>query len=214
MTGGLAERLRSTRYKGAVKGAVPFALLVLVMTGCGSTPSTKATAGGAPASCPAAWRAGWQALANRIHAPVYCPTWMPDPLDARIGGRFGNGESVSRDRSYLVSFFWGEPGSGEVHVNFRSYPGHPRIPTCADLDTNKPVPCFSDPKDKARAGDIVARMYTANQGADQWHVLYAWKRGGSLYTISEHVAPPYTHATVVRNLNRMLKGLVLLRPAS
>jgi hypothetical protein len=160
------------------------------------------------------WRAGWQALANRIHAPVYCPTWMPDPLDARMGGRYGNGQSVSPDRSYLVSFFWGEPGSGEVHVNFRSYPGRTKIPTCPDLDTNKPVPCFSDPKGKRLAGDIAARVYTANQGADQWHVLYAWKREGSLYTISEHVAPPYGYAGVVRNLNRMLNGLVLVRPES
>jgi hypothetical protein len=214
MTGGPAELVRCTRYNGAVRWAVPFALLTLVLTGCGSTHKTKPAAEKAPESCPATWRAGWQALANRIHAPVYCPTWMPDPLDARIGGRYGNGESVGRDRSYLVSFFWGEAGSGEVHVNFRSYPGRTRIPTCPDLDTNKPVPCFSDPKGTVRAGDIAARMYTANQGADQWHVLYAWKRDGSLYTISEHVAPPYTQAVVVRNLNRMLAGLVLLRPAS
>jgi len=208
MTGG------ARGYKGAVKWAVPLALLTLVLAGCGSTHATKAAAPKAPASCPAAWKAGWQALANRIKTPVYCPTWMPDPLDARMRGRYFNGTSVSSDRSYLVSFFWGEPGTGEVHVNFRSYPGRMKIPTCPDLDTNKPVPCFSDPKGTARAGDIAARIYTANQGADQWHVLFAWRRDGSLYTISEHVAPPYTYAGVVSNLNRMLKGLVLLRPES
>ncbi len=157
---------------------------MLVLAGCGSKHTTKAAAEKATPACPAAWRAGWQALANRIHAPVYCPTWMPDPLDAQMGGRYGNGRSVSRDRSYLVSFFWGEPGSGEVHVNF------------------------------PHAGDIAARIYTANQGADQWHVLYAWKREGSLYTISEHVAPPYGYSGVVRNLKRMLNGLVLIRPES
>ena len=190
---------------------VPLLLLVLV-TGCGSTNAGNAVADAAAPSCPAAWRGGWQALANRIHAPVFCPTWMPDPLDARIGGRYANGESVSRDRSYLVSFIWFEPGSGEVHVNLRGYPGRTRIPTCSDLDTNKPVPCFSDPKGRVRGGGIAARIYTANQGADQWHVLYAWRRGGSLYAISEHVTPPYTYARVVRNLNRMLTNLVIVPP--
>jgi hypothetical protein len=194
-----------------VTRVVLLALLVLV-TGCGSTSPHVVVAKAARPSCPASWRAGWEALANRIHAPVYCPAWMPDPLDARIDGNYANGESVSRDRSYLVSFIWREPGSGEVHVNFRAYPGRTRIPTCSDLDTNKRVPCFSDPGGSVRAGGITARSYTANQGADQWHVLYAWRRGGSLYAISEHVTPPYTYAHVVRNLNRMLANLVLLQP--
>jgi hypothetical protein len=201
-------------YKGAVTRLLPLVLLVLV-TGCGSsTDAGQPVADAAARSCPAAWRGGWQALANRIQAPVYCPTWMPDPLDAQIGGSYANGESVSRDRSYLISFIWREPGSGEVHVNLRGYPGSSRIPTCSDLDTDKPVPCFSDPKGNVRRGDIVARVYTANQGADQWHVLYAWRHRGSLYAISEHVTPPYTYSRVVGNLNRMLTNLVLVRPKS
>ena len=36
---------------------------------------------------------------------------------------------------------------------------------------------------------------------------------GSLYTISEHVIKPYTSSTqVTKNLDRMLAGLVLVRP--
>ncbi len=85
---------------------------------------------------------------------------------------------------------------------------------CTDLDTDKPVPCFSDPKGNTRGRDIAARVYTANQGADQWHVLYAWRREGSLYAISEHVTPPYSYARVVRNLNRMLTHLVIVPPKS
>jgi hypothetical protein len=88
------------------------------------------------------------------------------------------------------------------------------MPTCSDLDTDKPVPCFSDRKGSFRVGDIAAGIYTANQGADQWHVLYAWRRGRSLYAISEHVTPPYTYARVVRNLNQMLTNLVLVQPKS
>jgi hypothetical protein len=56
-------------------------------------------------------------------------------------------------------------------------------------------------------------MYTANQGADQWHVLYAWRHDGSLYTLSEHIAPPFTYRQVVANLDRMIRGLVLLQPS-
>jgi len=44
-------------------------------------------------------------------------------------------------------------------------------------------------------------------------VLYAWRRAGTLYAVSEHVTPPYTYGQVVSNLNRMMRGLVLVRPA-
>jgi hypothetical protein len=43
-------------------------------------------------------------------------------------------------------------------------------------------------------------------------VLYAWHHGGSLYTLSQHIAPPFTYAQVVRSLNRMLRGLAIVRP--
>jgi hypothetical protein len=205
---------QSTRYKGAVKRVIPFTLVVLLITACGSTQERNSVAGAVGPTCPAAWRAGWQALADRIQAPVYCASWMPHPLDARIGGSYTDIDSVSRDRSYLISFIWREEGSGEVHVNFRGYPGRTRVPRCRDLDTDKPVPCFSDANGSVRDGNITARVYTANQGADQWHVLYAWHHDGSLYTISEHVAPPYPYAHVLRNLKRMLAGLVLVEPQS
>ncbi|HEY2074250.1 MAG TPA: hypothetical protein VGG88_11800 [Gaiellaceae bacterium] len=53
-----------------------------------------------------------------------------------------------------------------------------------------------------------------NQGADQWHVLLAWRRGGSLYTVSQHVINPYDSATRVRqNLAHLLKSLVVVQPA-
>jgi hypothetical protein len=189
------------------------ALVAVLAAGCSSASGNRA-ARPSKQQCPAAWRAGWQALANRIHAPVYCPSWVPNPLNARIGGVYTDIDSVDRDRSYLISFVWFEPGSGEVHVNFRGYPGRARIPTCSDLDTNKPVPCFADQKGIARAGDITARVFTANQGVDQWHVLYAWHHNGSLYAISEHVAFPYTYSETVQNLKRMLAGLIVVEPKS
>ncbi len=127
------------------------------------------------------------------------------------------------DRSYLVSFVWFESGQGlvnEVHVNLRAYPGKTRIPTCEDTLTvggktvRKKIPCFSDRQGTKRFGGVSATVYTANQGADQWHVLYAWRRNGTLYTLSEHVAAPYSHTQVVSHLDRMMRRLVLVPPAA
>jgi hypothetical protein len=188
----------------------------------GDTVTSSEAAARKAASCPAAWRTGWQKLANEVGAVVYCPTWMPKPLDARIGGLYANGRSVGPDHSYLVSFIWLDRDAGvsrEVHVNFRGYPGRTAIPLCEDTLTvkgktvRKPVPCFADAQGTRRVGALNATLYTANQGADEWHVLYAWRRDGSLYTISEHVAPPYTYAQVVRNLDRMLGSLVPVAPS-
>jgi hypothetical protein len=170
-------------------------------------------------SCPAAWKSGWQALANRIQAPVYCPTWMPNPLDAKIGGDFIDINSVNKDRSYLISFLeHGDQGSGDVHVNFRGYVGRTAIPTCTTvvLTGKKAIrghtPCFADRAGTRTAGGITATVYRVNQDADQWHILLAWRHKGSLYTVSEHVIQPYTYRQVVTNLNRLLAGLVLVRP--
>ena len=202
---------------------VCFAVLVAVLVGCGGGGSVARAEPAAQkptaAACPAKWRAGWQRLANRIQAPVYCPRWMPNPLDARIGGQWDDIFSVDRkDRSYLVSFL-SHDQSGDVHVNFRGYPGRMRIPTCKTVEVENgkarrgTTPCFADPRGTRRAGSIVATVYTVNQDADQWHVLYAWRLRGSLYTISEHVIRPYTYRQVVSNLDRLLRSLVVVEPA-
>ena len=203
--------------------AIGLLAAALAASGCSGDRSVEpaARAAARPACKPAAL-AGWRKLARRIDAPVYCPAWLPDPLDGVIGSRWNNIDAVSPDRSYLESWVWQETGpgaaGGELHVNLRGYPGVTKIPTCEDTQTvngvvrHPKLPCFADPHGHRRAGSIVATVYTVNQGADQWHVLYAWRRGGSLYTISEHVAPPLDYAKVVRNLDRMLHSLVLVKP--
>jgi hypothetical protein len=182
-------------------------------------PAASSASSAPSGACPAAWRSGWQALANRIQAPVYCPTWMPNPLDAKIGGQFIDIDSVAKDRSYLVSFLeHGDVGSGDVHVNFRGYPGRTAIPKCktvvlAGKKTIRGVtPCFADPAGARTVPGIRATVYRVNQDADQWHILLAWRHSGSLYTVSEHVIKPYTYRQVVRNLDRLLAGLVLVQP--
>ena len=166
-----------------------------------------------PPRCPAAWRAGWQRLANRVEATVFCPRWMPNPLTAEIGGEWDNGVSVEGDRSYLVSFLWHEIGN-DVHVNFRGYPGRTAIPTCRDADRGgRTIRCFRDPEPARRVGPFTATLYRVNDGVDQWHLLYAWRHQGALYTVSEHVAPPYSSRRVRQNLARLLKSLVAVSAA-
>jgi hypothetical protein len=184
--------------------------------------AASAAGGATKAACPAAWAPGWQALANKIDAPVYCPTWMPNPLDAQMKGQYIDIDSVSKDRSYLISFLaHGDEGSGDVHVNFRGYPGRTKIPTCQTiiLDGKKTIrgttPCFADPVGHVTKNGIRATVYQVNQDADQWHILLAWRLGHSLYTVSEHVIPPYLYASQVkRNLSKLLGSLVLVRPGN
>jgi hypothetical protein len=204
-------------------------LIAALAAGCGGdSGSAKADAPAKPVAphCPAAWKPGWQALANRIHAPVYCPTWMPEPLTGQIAGHVnyagggGSTLSVSPDRSYLASVIWAEPGSGELHVNIRGYPGRTRIPLCippaaqSTHASKKSIPCFSDPHGTVTSGPIHATVYTVNQGADQWHVLFAWHAFGGLYTVSQHVAEPLTYEGVNASLRHILRSLVVIRPAT
>jgi hypothetical protein len=203
------------------RSALALSLLLLALgAGCsGVEDSSKAEAARKP-SCPSAWRAGWQRLANRIDAPVYCPGWIPSPLNGLIGGRWSTGVSVGkRDRSFLTGFIWFERGSGEVHVNFRGYPESTRIPSCVNEEqvrnrlVRTKVPCFSDRKGIHRVGKFRVTLYTVNRDADQWHLLYAWRHRGGLYTLSEHVAPPFGYQRVIQNLDRMMRNLVLIAPS-
>jgi len=195
------------------------ATIVAAVAALALAAAAPGASGNAPSGCPAAWAAGWQKLADRVGAPVYCPRWMPNPLDAKIGGDYQDIYSIGKDRSYLVSFLaHGDLGSGDVHVNFRGYPGRTAIPKCQTiaLEGKKTIRgvtnCFSDPAGTKKVPGITATVYRVNQDADQWHVLLAWKYNRSLYTVSEHVIPPYTYAQVVTNLQKLLSNLVLVRP--
>jgi hypothetical protein len=198
--------------------------LTVVLAGCsygGEGDDENAAAKAAPKGCPAAWEPDWQRLANRVGVPVYCPSWMPSPLDAKIGGQWNSGGPlVRRDRSYLVGFLWHEAGSGDVHVNFRAYPNRTKVPTCIDTQTSggrtrrRKVPCFSDPRGERTIGDKRVTVYTVSRDADQWHVTYLWRRNGTLYTVSEHVAEPLNFRRVVANLDRLVGGLELIRPTA
>jgi hypothetical protein len=193
---------------------VPVLALAVVGAGCSRDDKVEGAAAVKPrAACPPGLKPEWQRLANRVQAPVYCPSWMPSPLDADIGGQWNSGGPiVDKDRSYLVGFLWHEAGSGDVHVNFRGYPGRTAMPRC--IEQRRPIPCFSDARGTKRIGDKRVTIYTVSRDADQWHVTYLWRRNGTLYTVSEHVAPPLTFRRVVANLDRLVGSLELIRPAA
>jgi hypothetical protein len=191
----------------------------LLAAGCGVThPKPEASPPAPPAVKPhCAFRAGWQSLANKIGADVYCPGWLPDPLDGHIGAQDNDINSVGKNRSYLESFIWQDtdgPGMDAVHVNLRGYPGETTIPMCQNFDGNGMTPCFADPNGTVTENGIHATLYTVNQDADSWHLLYAWHHRGSLYAISEHLAPPLDYQKVIVYLKRELRDLVLIHPST
>jgi hypothetical protein len=198
-----------------IPGAALASAAALLGAACGGADERSSAASNPPSpTCPAAWRSGWQRLADRVRFRVYCPGWIPSPLNARIDGRFSSGVSVGKDRSYLAGFIWFERGSGEVHVNFRGYPNRRSIPTCVGGEqVPRKIPCFTDRRGTKRIGAARVTLYTVNRDADQWHLLYLWRRAGSLYTLSEHVAPPYSYKRVLKNLDRMMRNLVLIEPS-
>ena len=206
-----------------VRGLLTISLLLglcaVLASGCGEAKKAAAAAPAAKARPTCAHPAGWQKLADRINAPVYCPGWLPDPLVGQIGGRWNNIDSVSKDRSYLISFVWQETGpgaaGGELHVNLRGYPARTKIPTCRTGGSDsRTVPCFDEPRGTVTAHGITARLYTVNQDADAWHALLLWRRQGTLYTLSEHVAPPLTFNKVVTYLKHELSSLVRIEPVA
>jgi hypothetical protein len=206
------------RVRGLLTTGLVLCACVALATGCGDNAKKATAAPVVSRALPCNHVAGWQKLANRVKVGVYCPGWLPDPLTSQIGGRWNNIDSVSKDRSYLESFVWQETGGGaaggELHVNLRAYPGVTKIPTCRTGGSDSQnVPCFDEPRGTISAGGITARLYTVNQDADAWHALLLWRRNGTLYTLSEHVAPPLTFNRVVQYLKRELASLQLIEPA-
>jgi hypothetical protein len=195
-----------------VVAAPVVASVCLLLAACGNSAQPAAHASAA-AACPAAWQPGWEKLARGIGAPVYCPGWMPNPLDGRIGGEWNGLRLVDRHGGFLVSFIYQETGSGEVHVNFHRWPTT-GMPLCRAETSQQKIPCYSEPAGHVRANGIDATLYTVSRDADQWHLSYLWRHGGATYVVSEHVAPPYTFKQVKRNVTRILRSLVLVRPSS
>ena len=152
-------------------------------------------------------------LARDVDAPVYCPGWMPNPIDGRIGGEWNGLRLVDKHGGFLVSFIYQETGSGEVHVNFHRWPST-RMPLCRAETSKRMIPCYSEPGGRVRAGTIDATLYTVSRDADQWHLSFLWRRAGATYVVSEHVAPPYSFNQVKRNVTRILRSLVLVRPTT
>ena len=96
----------------------------------------------------------------------------------------------------------------------RGYPGVTKIPTCRTGGADsRNVPCFDGRRGSVTAGGITAKLYSGpNQDMDAWHAVLLWHRNGTMYTLSEHVAPPLTFNKTVSYLKRELASLVLVKP--
>ena len=123
----------------------------------------------------------------------------------------GSGSLVSRQLGLVRGERRGRPGSAREL---------PRLPGQAS-DTDLRGHADREREDGAQEVSLLQRPPRAQavrrrdghrlhgeSGRGQWHVLYAWRKGGSLYTISEHVAPPYTYEQVIGHLDRMTRTLV------
>ncbi len=191
--------------------------LALALAGCGGGSYATQVAQKSTRSCPKAWHASWQRLANKIDAPVYCPSWIPDPLTGQIGGRWNNIDSVSRgpqlpDRLRLAGEERGDPHQS---ARLSGRDEDPELPQHRARRRQEARHVRSVLRRLPRREDtrrLPGDTYTVNQDADQWHLLYAWRHGGTLYTLSEHIAPPYTLPRIVQNMNRMMGSLVLVQP--
>ena len=200
-------------FPWALTAALALVVVSFSFAGCGGSASAEpaqqgTTSSTAAPTCPPALAQGWQKLANQIDAPVYCPSWLPDPLTGKIGGRWEAIHSVTPNGDYLIGFLWFERGANEVHVNLRGYPGETKVPECNG------EPCFSGERGTREVGGKTVDVYTVNRGADTWHVLYAWKDDGSLYSVSQHVVPELglSYSQVVKYLDRIMVGLVKIEP--
>jgi hypothetical protein len=196
-----------------VKGLVPLLALAVLASACGGGDSEPSAAVAPEKTCPAKFAAQWQRLADRIRAPVFCPAWLPDPFEADLNSQWNNIGAVRPDRSYVRGWTWYEVQSGELHVNVHGFPGRSSPPkTCLDDDRNK-VSCFSDPIERKRIGGLDVTVFARGRALDTWHVVYGWRQAGSYYAVSQHVAKPLTYRQVRRDLDRIVRNLVLVRPS-
>ena len=94
-------------------------------------------------------------------------------------------------------------------------PGRTKIPTCPTADVGKSArgPVLRRPARPRCGARDHATVYTVNQDADQWHVLYAWHRNGLASTRSASTSrrrSPTRRSS--RDLDRILRDLVLVAP--
>ena len=139
---------------------------------------------------------------------------MPNPLDGRIGGEWNGLRTVDKHGGFLVSFIYQETGSGEVHVNFHRWPGT-RMPRCRAETSKRTDPVLQrSRRTRARATASTRRCTPCRATPTSGISRISGAHDGATYVVSEHVAPPYTFEQVKRNVTRILRSLVLVRPAA
>ena len=101
----------------------------------------------------------------------------------------------------------------------RRLPAPRRRPRCDDVETTNGTSVWTKVPCSATVGDAPRRPHRGDalHGETRprpWHLLFAWKSHGSLYTVSQHVAAPLTYSQVAGDLERMLHDSCSSLPAA
>ncbi len=153
---------------------------------------------------PAAGRSSPTKSTRPSTARAGCPTHSSAGSEAS-----GRASTPSRKRTAISS---ASSGSSATPARCTS--------TCAAIPARRRCrPATASRASAGRAGHEGGRrqdvdVYTVNRGADTWHVLYAWKDDGSLYTVSQHVVPELglSYSKWWKSLDRIMGGLVKIEP--
>jgi hypothetical protein len=219
--GGAAARgleLDAARSGGTLPGMRAWLIAAAVAAVLALVPA--ASSAPAAGGCPAAWRSGWQALAKPDSGARLLPDMDAEPA-RREDRRPVHRHQLDREGPQLP----GQLPRARRRRERRRARELSRLPR-PQLDPDVHHRRARREEDPARADTLLRRrrrrphgervslrpVYRVNQDADQWHILLAWRHRGSLYTVSEHVIRPYTYRQVVRNLDDLLSGLVLVQP--
>ena len=153
-------------------------------------------------------RPGWQKLANRIAAAVVLPGLAARSARPRRSAAAGTTSTrsaataatsrASSGRRREVGRQRGRRRAARQPARLSGCDGDPDLPEGGG--DNTPTRASRTRAATYAANGIEATLYTVNQDADQWHLLLAWHHSGSLYTLSEHLAPPLNYRKLVRYL--------------
>ena len=220
----LRSPIRAAYTVGPAMQRPALAVLVLVAllaaAGCGGGSAKVAISKRSPTretSCPQAWQAGGRGWPTGSRRPSTARPGCPSRSTRKIGGARFNGESVDPDRVLprqlrLAGARSQRPRGARQPARLS---GPDAVPICEDTLTVKgktvreACPASAIRAGRRRIGSESPRPSTRpTREPISGTSSTPGTATGRCYTISEHVAPPYTYQQVVENLDRMMRGLV------
>ena len=152
---------------------------------------------GARAACPRPGRRAGRSSRTRSTPPVYCPSWLPDPLTGQIGGTWNNIDSVVEGPQLPDRLRLAGAAARRSTSTCAAIPVVTKIPTCRydrarRRQEARHEACRASPTRAARRRSAASRRRctrstrTPTSGTSSTPGTTT----ATLYTLSEHVAPP------------------------